>query len=124
MRRTTIALLAFMSLGGTAHAADHSCYGEITVGHGWGNVRTPDHNEPRCFFTFKWERTTSRNDIPVHDAMRIEEVCAPALSGNDKGVYCQIVGKFRKAKDGIPQLVKLKAVNVIDAPRLKSGRIK
>jgi hypothetical protein len=56
MRRTTMALLAVLLLGGTAYAADDDCYGEITVGHGWGNVRTPVHNDPSCFFTYKWER--------------------------------------------------------------------
>ena len=44
------------------------------------------------------------------------------LGGKDKGMYCQIVGKFRKAKDGVPQLVKLKGVKVIDAKSVKSGR--
>jgi len=117
-----MALLAVLLLGGTAYAADDHCYGEITVGHGWGNVRTPGHNDPSCFFTYKWERSASRNDIPVRDAMRIEEACALAMGGNDKGLYCQIVGKFRKAKDGVPQLVKLKGVKVIDAKSVKSGR--
>ena len=65
---------------------------------------------------------SARNDIPVRDAMRIEEACGLAMGGNDKGLYCQIVGKFRKAKDGVPQLVKLKGVKVIDAKSVKSGR--
>jgi len=51
--------------------------------------------------------------------MRIEEVCAPAMVGNDKDLYCQVVGKFRKAKDGTLQLVKLKDVKVIDAHSVK-----
>jgi hypothetical protein len=122
MRRTTMALLAVLLLGGTAYAADDGCYGEITVGHGWGNVRKPGHNDPSCFFTYKWGRSASRNDIPVRDAMRIEEACTPAMGGKDKGMYCQTVGKFRKAKDGVPQLVKLKGVKVIDAKSVKSGR--
>lgn len=115
-------LLAVLLVYGTAHAAD-DCSGEIRVGHGWDNlVRNPDHNEQVCFFTYKWKDSKSRNDIPEHDAMQIEEVCAPAMVGNDKGLYCQIVGKFCKAKDGVPQLVKLKGVKVIEAKSLKPGR--
>ncbi len=122
MTKTATALLSVLLLGGTAHARDDGCYGEITVGHGWGNIRSPDHNNPRCFFTYKWKASSSRHDIPDRDARRIEEVCAAAVVGNDKGVYCQIIGKFRKAKDGVPQLTKLKGVKVIDAPSVKSGR--
>ena len=119
MTKTAIALLAVLLLGGTAHAA-HDCSGEIRLGHGWDNlVRNPDHNDSMCFFTYKWKRSTSRKDLPKSDVMRIEEVCAPAMVGNDKGLYCQVVGKFRKAKDGTLQLVKLKDVKVIDAHSVK-----
>ena len=122
MIKTTTALFAVLLLGGTAHAKDDGCYGEITVGQGWANVRHSDHNNPVCFFTYKWKRTTSRNDIPEGDARRIEEVCAAAVVGNDKGLYCQIIGKFRKAKDGVPKLIRLKGVKVINANSVKSGR--
>jgi hypothetical protein len=114
MAKTKMALLAVLLLGGTAHAADDVCNGETTLGRGWGNVRSPDHNDPRCFFTCKWNDSKSRKDIPERDAMRIEEVCAPAMVGDDKGLYCQVAGKFRKAKDGVAQLIKLKDVRVID----------
>jgi hypothetical protein len=118
MHKTAIATFV-LCLVGVAQAAD-DCSGEIRVGHGWDNlVRNPDHTESVCFFTYKWKSTNSRNDIPERDAMRIEEVCASAMVGNDKGMYCRVVGKFRKAKDGVLQLIKLKDVRVIYAKLVK-----
>src|SRR5262249_58452848 len=113
---------AGLLLGERVQGGEAGCWGKITVGQGWGNIRRPDKNTRRFFFTYKWKASSSRHDIPDRDARRIEEVCAAAVVGNDKGVYCQIIGKFRKAKDGVPQLTKLKGVKVIDAPSVKSGR--
>ena len=101
MTKTAIALLAVLLLGGTAHAA-HDCSGEIRLGHGWDNlVRNPDHNDSMCFFTYKWKRSTSRKDLPKSDVMRIEEVCAPAMVGNDKDLSVRLSGSSARLRTGL-----------------------
>jgi hypothetical protein len=99
--KTTMTLRAVLLLYGTAHAAD-DCSGEIRVGHGWDNlIRNPDHNEQVCFFTYKWKDSKSRNDIPEHDAMQIEEVCAPAMVGNDKEASGMSETKFNEIASAV-----------------------
>jgi hypothetical protein len=120
MTKTMTTLLSVLLLGGTAHARDDGCYGESTVGgamyealitttrgvssHTNGKVRPP----ARMFRTVTL--SGSRKCVLLR------------WRPNDKGLYCQIIGKFRKAKDGVPQLTKLKGVKVIDDRSVKSER--
>jgi hypothetical protein len=122
MRRTTMALLAVLLLGGTIMLRTTTATGKSQSG------MVGAMYEPPFTMTRVVSSHTNGSGRPPATIFLFVMLCGSRKrgllrwGGNDKGLYCQIVGKFRKAKDGVPQLVKLKGVTVIDAKSVKSGR--